>query len=71
MQVLELQEEGRRREMQAARERANIHMSHIATCNGAVVRELHTTVALAPPIIVPVKRNSEKILGRQPNHSAF
>ena len=53
--------------MQAARERANIHMIHIATCNGAVVRELHTTVALAP-----VKKNSEKNKkGRQPNHSAF
>jgi len=60
--------------MQAARERANIHMIHIATCNGAVVRELHTTVALAaPPIVVqPVKKNSEKKKnGRQPNHSAF
>jgi len=70
--VLELEQEGRRREMQAARERANIHMRHIATCNGAVVRELHTTVALAPPIIMPMKKNSEKNKkGRQPNHSAF
>jgi hypothetical protein len=58
--------------MQAARERANIHISHIAACNGAVVRELHTNVALAPLIVVPVKKNSEtNKKGRQPNHSAF